>query len=355
MDNQVTLIIIVRDRESARISRQVRSLRDHGASPEFLLVDYGSSASFSAEYEAIAAELDLKYEKLSTEGRPWCRSHALNRGARVASTKYVATSDVDMLYATNPLEVCQGIGDLKKMLHIETYWLPRNGDRAKAKYAGHGNAGGFQFIRREAYVEVGGYDERIKYWGLEELDWSERLKAIGYAQEWLTSPHVAYHQWHASAEGGGLRPQTASFNTIGYCAQNRCKPVLSQDWGLAVKASDRPILGLLATGAKFTKVELKTNALMHYGNLGQILDTRSKGGAVEINLQNRMIRRPLSKFADAAIAALRPLTALTGVDCGKKINRNFDFLYAMIPLLSDEGLMDYYFSQDLSTAYLLWN
>ena len=167
LQDENTIIFTIRDRDAERIKSLVKSARDNGISSQFLLVDYGSQNSNSVVYEKICAELDIRYVKTYTEGLPWSRARALNTGIRAAKTKYVTTTDVDMLFASNPYEE---IGTLltynpgKTVYYAMSYWLPKNGDSKKAKCAGVSAKGGFQFLEKALAEEMGGYDERIKYW-----------------------------------------------------------------------------------------------------------------------------------------------------------------------------------------------
>ena len=60
-------------------------------------------------------------------------------------------------------------------------------------------------------------------------------------------------------------------------------------------------------------------------------------------------------MAGAVRKMIRPLTALTGLDCSPKTNSNFDYAYAMIPALLRHGLRDYFVTGDLSAIYLYWS
>jgi hypothetical protein len=354
VDKSVTLVIPIRDRDSWRIEKLVGSLRDHGGDPRVIVVDYGSSKEYSEAYAKIAHSLGIDYEKMHAEGRPWNKCHAINRGARLANSDYVCTADVDVYFATNPLPFCLGSHASKTMFHIYTYWLDMGGDLKSARPAGLGGPGGFQLLPRAAFVESGGYDERIIYWGQEDIDWPERLKRLGYEMIWLPEPHRIYHQWHPSPEAGYLRPTTASYNTMSYCVENKSSPVLAQDWGGALPESERPILPLLKVGRP-VMVRFDANALMKYRNLVGLLETKTLGKFIKLDLGPRKIRRPLSSTARKVKFALRPITALVGLDCSEKINGNFDYLYAVLPALMKDGLRDYYISKDLSSVFLLWN
>jgi len=353
MDDSVTLIVPIRDRDAWRVEKLVGSLRLHGGDPLVMLVDYGSTKPFAERYAAISRSLGLEYERMETEGRPWNKCLAINHGVRLAKGEHVCTVDADVFFSSNPLPYCLENSDGRKMFHIDTYWLGKDCDVSAARPAGRGNPGGFQFVRKGAFEESGGYDERIVFWGLEDLDWPRRLAELGYEEVWLPEQYKIFHQWHASSASGPGRPATASFDTMRHCLANRINPILRQDWGRSVGPSDRPILSMLGSRSPDV-VRINKNALMHYGNLDILLDTRGPDRFVKLELGSRLVKRPLSRFAGAAKTVLRPITALAGLDCDDKTNRNFDYFYAMLPVLVGNGLADYFISRDLSEAFLYW-
>jgi hypothetical protein len=240
------------------------------------------------------------------------------------------------------------------MFHVPCFWLGPEGAEARAVEAGKGSPGGFQLVERAAFESAGGYDERIVYWGIEDLDWPERLRRLGYVQKWLPEPHRIYHQWHRPSEFGALRPATASYNSVTFGVENRLKPVLEQAWGRALARSDRPILDLIDTGSAVRGIEVPVNSIMHGEFIDRILETRGEGSFVRLDLGPRLIQRPLSRFSSAAKAILRPLAALTSNSVVDKVNANIDYLYCYLPVLEEQGLRDYYIDDDFSRVYLLW-
>lgn len=354
MEGQTTLLVTIRNRDARRFEQLAGSIRRNGGRPRIILVDYGSEEAFSGRYAEVASANGIEYVKMWTQGWPWNKCRAINHGVRLADTEFVCTSDVDMLYVTDPFSCCLDRNEPRTMFHIDTYWLDPDGRMDRARPAGRGNPGGFQFVARKAFEESGGYDERMVYWGMEDLDWPERLQALGYRQEWLPEPHKIYHQWHPRSEVGHRRPETASFNTMAACVGNRLQPVLRQDWGRGVNQEDRPILVRMKSGRLDYNVSLASNALMHYDNISRIAETRRPGAFVRLDLGSRAIRRPFSALSRATKALLRPAAALTGLSCIDKLNCNFDYLHAMLPALLGNGLADYYIVSDVSEAYLLW-
>jgi hypothetical protein len=353
MKDLVSFIIPIRDRPSSALERQIKSLRENGCDPCFLVIDYGSTDFYKRQYEDLCRTLDLGYERMSTEGLPWNKCRAINRGVKLATTEYIVTSDVDMLYSSDPLPYCLQNFAEKTIYHIDTYWLPKDGNRGKARYAGKGSSGGFVFTSASAFKESGGYDERMEYWGQEDLDWPSRLQGLGYRREWLPETHKLFHQWHSSSENSARRPFAADYNTMRYCAENAMKPVLSQEWGQAVLPKDRPILQHIEKGEPFV-IELDIGELAKFEGVRKICRSSGESAFVLLRFGSRLVHRPLSALAEPVMAFLRPATAITGISCACRTNRNFDFFYAILPALLKRGLLDYFISPDTESAYLLW-
>ncbi len=352
MKDKITVIITIRNREAWRIEHQVKSIRENGASPHFHIVDYGSDSTYATEYEEICKNLNLQYTHMYSEGLPWNKCRALNYGAKIATTPFIVTSDVDMIYEGNPFQWCLENYSDKHMYHIETYWLPSNGDKHKATYAGHGNSGGFQFISKKAFEEIKGYDERIVYWGAEDIDWPDRLTLQGYTQIWIPKDFKIYHQWHSKEENGYKRPITASYNTSKFVLENKFEPVLSKNWGKTLEKKDRPILEKISSN-NAKELVFSEDTLIFHENIDRIYSSKNDG-FVKISLGNRLKKRPLDILRYKMQKVLKPFCALTGNKIQANVNSNFDTLYAVLPVLQQNGLIDYYISADLSEVYLLW-
>lgn len=192
------------------------------------------------------------------------------------------------------------------------------------------------------------------YWGGEDLDWPERLSALGYSISWMPEPHRVYHRWHLQAEANGFRPVTATLDSVTYMMENRLRPRLAQDWGRPLSWSDRPILALVEGGTRPKVAEVPTNGLMKYELADLVLGTRGRSSFARLDLGPRIVQRPLSALREPAKRLLRPLSALTSNSVVDKLNGNFDAIYHIIPILLENGLVDYYFSENLEQVFLLW-
>ena len=256
IQNDNTIIFTIRDRDAERIKSLVESARNSGISSQFLLVDYGSKSADSVIYEKICAELGIGYLKTYTEGLPWSRARALNTGIRAANTKYVTTTDVDMLFNSNPYDEIESLinqNSGKTVYYAMSYWLPKNGNKNKAECAGVSAKGGFQFLEKALAEEMGGYDEKIKYWGIEDLDWGNRLLKHKVNIVWLSEANRIFHKWHPNSETGFLRSFTAEYDSMRSFCTNHFNPVLDQDFGKIITKEERPILEYIKTKTPFVR------------------------------------------------------------------------------------------------------
>ena len=135
MKDKITVIITIRNRDTLRMEKQIASIRSAGATPAFHIVDYGSDEFYAKQYSALCTKLNLEYTHMYAEGLPWNKCRALNYGAKTADTPFIVTSDADMIYEGNPFQYCIDNYKDKIMYHMETYWLPKNGDKSPGMQA----------------------------------------------------------------------------------------------------------------------------------------------------------------------------------------------------------------------------
>ena len=239
--NDNTIVATIRNRDSDRIRTLFESCRKCGITSQILIADFGSYSDYSQEYESICKELNIIYVKTETEGQPWSRGQALNFGISRAKTAYITTTDIDMLFDSNPYEWI--FLNLKEhnVFTITSYWLPKNNDKHKAKSAGKSACGGFLCIRSSTFSALGTYDPKIKYWGMEDLDLTNRLKRTGNEPCWLPE--------NIKCTIDGTLKQKKAFKTRYRQIRHiktilyECKlPVLVTPREYALSKHDRPIL-----------------------------------------------------------------------------------------------------------------
>lgn len=352
-----TIIFTIRDRTEERIKTLFESARKNGITSPFLLVDFGSKEENSSKYKEICQELGISYVKTQTEGRPWSRGQALNVGIREAKTKYITTTDVDMVFDSNPYE------ELEKQLlknppnsvyYVMSYWLPKNGDKTKAVCAGKSAQGGFQFLSKSIVDQLGAYDEKIKYWGLEDCDWANRLAKTNHNIFWLEEPYRIYHRWHPIEEAGFLRSFTAEYDSMRCFYSNSFSPKLNQNYGLPLTNEDRPIFDFIKNKTPH-EINFNHNDLDCFLSVKIFLESKNQNNFVKINLSPRTKKGIINLSQKFLRKIAKPLTILTGLPPSPVVNKNFDFFYASIlPVLEKNHLQDYYICTNLESIYLLW-
>ncbi len=348
MQDKITVIIIARNREAWRIEDQVKSIRDGGEEPSFLLVDYGSKKEFSTEYEQVCTELEIEYFRVFSDGLPWSRTHALNCGVKKAKTPYIVASDIDIVYDKKPFTWCLANCKEKDFVQFNLYWVPKNGDKNKAKSAGHDGSQGMQFIPKSFYEDIGGYDESIKYWGSEDMDWSLRLQKVGYNQVWMPDEYKIFHQWHPKENTfNWKRPVSATQNTLKRLYKNTFEPKLSQDWGVPFTKENRPILEQKEINTPKI-ITLPPDELSYFGTIKTLLQSKEEK-FVKLELGKRIKTLSVAVIKNFVKALLKPSSTYQ-----TRLNTNFDFLYELLPILTENGLEDYFIEDDFSAVYLLW-
>jgi glycosyltransferase involved in cell wall biosynthesis len=205
-----TFVVGYRDRDLENARRFLDSLTKQTLQGSRLIfVDYGSSTSKAQAARQLVGRYPFaQYIYTDTRGKPWNRSHALNIGIRLVQTEYVITTDIDMLYTPDFLEIVVGNLDPGRVLHCSPYWLTQGFDDwehpekhlASLHHEGRGHAGGFQCVQTAILHELRGFDEFYRYWGREDADLNSRLRQSGLEDRWLNELGVPFfHQWHPKA------------------------------------------------------------------------------------------------------------------------------------------------------------
>lgn len=356
MKDKVTVIISIRNRDAVRIKNQVNSIRGNGEDPSFHVVDYGSEPEYMASYEETCKKLGLQYTHIYAEGLPWNKCRALNYGINVAETEYVVTSDVDMIYEGKCLTWCLSHYNDDEFYQIETFWLPKNGDKSKKTHMGRGTEGPFTFFSKKQWEKVRGYDEKFIYWGPEDADWASRLRKAGYSQTWLPPEYKIYHVWHKSLSYQYSKPSFLTYQAAETFSENLFTGV-SHDTGnkgLFIAKDMRPILNRIFSNDYIEHVfpHGYFSGTRKIEELIQLLETEK---CVKLSIGPRVRDRPLKNMLPFFRKLLKPITYLTGTVLDYNINSNYDYLFVYLPVLMKYGLKDFYISADFSTIYLLWS
>ncbi len=222
--DDVTVLIGIRNRTDHRLSLALRSIREQQyreAAVQAVVIDYGSEPIAAERAAAVCREFGASLVRVETTD-VWSRSRCLNIGIRRATSKFLLTSDVDIIFSPSyiteavqrlresPLSiVCARMLDLPeptsdvlrgasesaaglRMHDLKPTSTPR------LNWAYHPSiamtyTAFYQFIR--------GYDEFYELWGSEDDDLFRRLTKLGLEANVIDSDDAFYlHQWHPKYE-----------------------------------------------------------------------------------------------------------------------------------------------------------
>lgn len=205
----LTIVIGVRNRTGEHLERCIYSLQAQTYKYfSVILVDYGSGHQPALSIRQTAEKFSFcKYIYTETRGHPWNRSRALNIGGRIADTPYLMTTDVDMVFPNNFLQIVMDNVGEKKVLYcapdfLESSfqdWQNLENYAGKFRRGGISSKGGCQIIPTKTFHKIQGFDETYQYWGTEDRDMNIRLLALGFKEYWLNDQTYFFHQWHPTA------------------------------------------------------------------------------------------------------------------------------------------------------------
>ena len=162
---------------------------------EVIVVDDGSPADFKAIERNWKTKLNLRYVKIPHGGRAAAR----NRGVRAAEGRRIVFLDDDILVrpgwfarhadVADPKIAVLGPYPLKgpdgrdlggsdafrSALEPVRFDLIQNPDNAGFAFFATGNLS----MEKEAFDEIGGFDDRFKHWGWEDIDLGYRFERAG--------------------------------------------------------------------------------------------------------------------------------------------------------------------------------
>jgi hypothetical protein len=207
-----------------RIVNALRSVRDQSypwGRIATLVVDYGSDEPAARRLSEVCARLGADVVRVDTTG-PWSRGRCLNVGLRRVTTRYVMTSDADVvlsrhyladavaLIRSDPLAIaCSAMLDLPEAsvdamsraareegpLDLEALrplCEPRHGWETHPSIA---------VTHTGFHRAVRGYDEFYEGWGREDDDLMRRFTTLGLHPTGVRQRSFYLHQWHPKYEG----------------------------------------------------------------------------------------------------------------------------------------------------------
>lgn len=222
LDDRVTVVVITADRRPELLSTLAR-LADLPEQPHVIVVDNGSRDGTA---EAV------------TDGHPWVELFVLrdNAGAvarnlavRAATTPYVAFNDDDTWWEPGSLERAADVLDLHPPVAVVTATIlvephgtedPVVEDMRVSSLSNEMSLPGMPLlsilagasvVRREAFLQVGGFEPRLLIGGEEEL-FSTDLASAGWALRHV--PELVVHHQASTVRDPGLRRAQGLRNTL---------------------------------------------------------------------------------------------------------------------------------------------
>lgn len=181
-----------------------------GLSGELIVSDYGS-ANPDAARRALDG-LDVKLVYTATDGT-WSRSRALNAGFAISTGRVLISTDADMVFSPKSLAVIaeRVLDDPRRAIVLQCRDLPMNYSHielgagpidwreldAVGRRRPRWGMGGMIAVSRSTFLLVRGYDERMRTYGGEDIDFANRVRRSGSHVEWIEDDRVRmYHMWH---------------------------------------------------------------------------------------------------------------------------------------------------------------
>ena len=207
---KVTAILPVRNRNARRVQQAAHTLLASTRSfdIELIVSDYGSDNR--NEIQEAAEKAGARY--IFTEADYWNKPVCLNEAIRISSGDYIVCADIDILW--HPIALAGGLSSIDDhaVLAFQSRDLPASltdtlleqetefidWERLEQESVLHSTWGnGILLFPRKAWEMVGGYDERLSIYGVEDLDFCRRAQFSGFRFVW-SNPFTSriYHVWH---------------------------------------------------------------------------------------------------------------------------------------------------------------
>jgi len=222
----VTVVMGVKNRVDSRIENALKSIRSQDYPQnlmKIIVVDYGSRIRYMMPLKNLCKTYGAQYIRT----RPttfWNRGHCLNIGIKTAGTKYVLTSDVDIVFEKNyvgeaikelqknPYQVIScDILDLTENQKTDNIDVIKNYSLLKGKsknrqdlmncYGKNIFGMGITMALKHFFAEISGYDENYSIYGSEDQDLAERLELLGLEIKNISDRTSYLHQYHPKFEG----------------------------------------------------------------------------------------------------------------------------------------------------------
>ena len=216
-------VIPLRNRRGPRLRNCVKSMVNQTLQPlEIIIADYGSTEEGHEEIMKDLEDFDCSIYYYPTD-EEWNLSKARNMGIRRtnAQCENVAVIDADLILEPRVMEVLSQAHASRARSYISCFirmlmpksWpdefndipedlcLPEDFVKLKnMKFWTSAGWGGLVSAPRSWLFSVRGFDERMKFWGAEDMDLWRRASLVGMDQYRLNDLEreevEIYHQWH---------------------------------------------------------------------------------------------------------------------------------------------------------------
>ncbi len=346
----ITVVYPFRDRDLRRLRLSVKSLyKNSSIGLEVIVVDYGSSPRYASQLQEMAKELDIKVIRSETYGLPWSRGSALNIGIKAANTKYVVTTDMDMIFDGDALKQSLERCAADKVVHCRPMWLPEDGNEANAYLGNYDQLGGYMFILKSVIESLGGFSEQIKFWGLEDSELDKKMKSKDIESVWIDDKVSMYHVWHPFQYGAlDVRPISSWEDSSHVFMASGYEQTPQGEWGVPVELADRPIL------SQMHKSEVNEIKIVDYLNqINHVIDLSSKHKLLKLSFGPR-VSESAAEFIEFMIK-LDPDFNKYNTELAVKKNKNIDYFYLSLDILKSQGLEDYFLPEEVDNVYLLFS
>jgi glycosyltransferase involved in cell wall biosynthesis len=211
--DDVTVIAAIRDIPDHRIINAFDSIRSQDYPKQLIkiiFVDYSSMKKLIPKYKSLCENYDTEYIRL--ENKPiWNKSHALNIAIKKANSKYILSTDADIMFEKNYIK--EAVKELQRDPY--QYILARcldapedamnETDYFKLKvistYRSDTINRGINMTLTHFYHKINGYDEGYTGWGAEDDDMIKRFRLLGLKKRDITHISSYIHQWHPKSWG----------------------------------------------------------------------------------------------------------------------------------------------------------
>ncbi len=201
----LTILYSFKNKDLTRVKNSIDSLvRQNNNEFEVLFIDFGSDE----QYKNGLIELCKRYDfvrciYIHSKGALWSKPIALNVGLKNIESEYVLVSDIDMIYDPNFIDTVYDNVHADIVTHFKVGYLHENQNvrefdfsKPKVDYYSNIYATGICAFPLKKAMEIRGYDEFFKLWGVEDNDFIRRLKNNGLTSVFYDSEILVYHQFH---------------------------------------------------------------------------------------------------------------------------------------------------------------